>query len=509
MDNDISSFKSRNLLPDAASVSTQYLEVANENEKELTHLHTQRSMAEYVNKYLKQDVDMNNLLPVNSGIDNINIETQINRYNELVLTRNNLQSNSSANNPFIKELNKSIAALRQSIIKSIDDLVAMLNIQIKTSRDTGLSTKQKLASNPQQAKYLLSVERQQKVKEALYVYLLQKREENEISQAFAAYNTTIVNNPRSSKNPIAPKTNLVFMFALLLGLMIPAAILYLIEYLDVYVRSRKDIETLIVPFLGEIPLQEKKNAVQTSAHIVIDTTSRNLINEAFRILRTNIDFMYNTEKNGVGKVIMTTSIYPGSGKTFISMNIATTITLTGAKVLIIDSDIRKATISHSTKCAKEGLSSYLSGNCDDIFSLIVKEEYGQDNIELSILPVGAIPPNPSELLLKPRYAEMLDILRKEYDYIFIDCPPIGIITDASIIAKHCDIALFIIRAGHLELQRLPEIDALYASKALPNMGVILNGTTVSSHKYGYRKYGYGTYGYYNYKSYGESHNDKN
>lgn len=504
VDNDISSFKSKNLLPDVASVSEKYLSQSGENEKNILVLNTQLAMARYIGNYLRHDVTLNQLLPANSGVDNMKVESQIAEYNTLLLQRNNLQANSSAKNPLVIDMNHSLASMKEAIIRSVDDLIAILAIQIDKITISETKNLGKLASNPNQVKYLLSVERQQKVKEALYLFLLQKREENELSQTFTAYNTTVVNPPQGNPFPIAPKKSLILLVAFVIGLLLPAIILYLIESMNTLVRSRKDLEVLTIPFIGEIPLAvgEKKRRFSCKkeplpSSVVIEEKSRNVINEAFRIVRTNIDFMRGKAEQRT--VIMTTSVHSGSGKTFISTNLAISMAVKGAKVLVLDADLRKATFSTLVDSPAKGLSDYLNGSITNVNEVIVR---GTLHRHLNVIPVGTIPPNPSELLLSTRFEELIQRLRSEYDYIFIDCPPVEVVTDAAIIAKLCDLTLFIIRAGLMDRRTLPEVEDIYVSNRLNKMCVILNGLEYTGSKYGYRRYGYSSYGYGKY-GYGE------
>ncbi|MEG2366301.1 MAG: polysaccharide biosynthesis tyrosine autokinase [Alistipes sp.] len=497
VDENISAFKSKNLLPDVAAVSNKYMMQSTENERNLLGLTTQLAMTRYIGNYLRADKEMQKLLPTNSGIDNMNMETQISEYNTLMLQRNNLLANSSEQNPVVKSLNKSLASMKEAIIGSVDDLIAILKIQVSNISNSEAKNRDNLASSPNQVKYLLSVERQQKVKEALYVFLLQKREENELSQTFTAYNTQIINPPMGSPLPVAPRKGLVLLMAFFLGAALPMGILFLIESLNTLVRSRKDLEGLTVPFVGEIPaVGEKKKRfaypkkVIPPVGIIIEGHSRNMVNEAFRIARTNIDFMRGKVQRGT--VIMTTSMNPGSGKTFTTSNLSVAMAIKGSKTIVLDADLRKASLSILVKSPKRGLSNYLNGEVEDIHTVAIKGEFNEN---LTIIPVGTIPPNPSELLLSARFEALLQQLRGEYDYIFLDCPPVEIVTDSAIIAKQSDMTLFVVRAGLLDRRMLPVIESLYASKQYNNMCMILNGTDHNSGKYGYQKYGYGKYGY--------------
>ena len=381
--------------------------------------------------------------------------------------------------------------MRGSIITSIDNEINALNTQINSFQASEHESQQRIASNPTQAQYLLSVERQQKVKESLYLYLLEKREENELSQAFTAYNTRIIAPPTGPSRPTSPVTRNVLAIAFILGLLLPVGIIILRENLDNKVRGRKDIEGLPLPFLGELPQSGKRyrrTDDDKESRLVVKDHKRDMINEAFRVIRTNLDFMLDPDKKS--HVIMLSSLNPGSGKTFIALNMAATYSLSDKRVVLVDLDLRKATLSHSLNAPRHGVSDYLSGRNNDIDSLIMKvPEY--DN--LSLMPAGAIPPNPAELLQRDRLKELIEHLRSEYDLIILDCPPADVVADAAIITKSCDMTLFVIRSGNFDRRMLPIIEEHYEQKKFANMTLVLNSVPVSENRYGYR-YGY-TYGY--------------
>ena len=497
VDENISTYKSENLLPDVQAASSLYLAQSSETNSRILTLNTQLSMARYIRNYLTNTSSKNQLLPANSGLESSNIENQISEYNTTQLQRNNLVANSSERNPLVMDLDHSLQAMRTAIISSIDNLVVTLNTQISTLRQSEKQTTARIAANPSQAKYLLSVERQQKVKESLYLFLLQKREENELSQAFTAYNTRLITPPTGNMLPIAPVKKNILLVAFALGLLIPVVILFMLENMNTTIRGRKDIERLTIPFVGEIPLSYRakkgffRRKKEEKAIIVVKEKSRNVINEAFRVVRTNLEFMMG--KDAHSKVIMVSSLNPGSGKTFITMNLSTSLAVKSKKVLAIDMDLRRASLSdyiHSPKC---GISDYLSGQVPDYSSIIVK---GETIAGLDVIPVGTIPPNPTELLFSERFATLLEQLRMEYDYIFIDCPPVEIVADASIINKYSDLTLFIIRAGLLDRNLLADVEKFHTERKYGNMSLILNGTDGGGNRYGY-KYGY-HYGYAGY-----------
>ena len=498
VDEDISSYKSEHLLPDVQAAASMYMAQSSETNAQILALNTQLSMARYIRNYLTNATSKNQLLPANSGIESPGIEQQIAAYNTAQLRRNDLVSNSSEKNPLVVDMDQSLENMRHAIITSIDNHITTLNTQLRSLRQSERQTTARIAANPTQGKYLLSVERQQKVKESLYLFLLQKREENELSQAFTAYNTRVITPPSGSMMPTAPVKKNIALVAFALGILVPVVIIFIRENMNTKVRGRKDLEHLSLPFVGEIPLAEggkKGKKAKASKEIIIHQGKRDIVNEAFRVLRTNLEFILDArEAQGKAGITLITSFNPGSGKTFLTLNIAATFALKGKRVLVIDGDLRHGSASAYVDSPQPGLSDYLGKRVEDIDALIREKA---DYPGLSVLPVGTIPPNPTELLAEPRFRELIEALRSRYDYIFIDCPPIDIVADTQIIEKLAERTLFVVRAGVLERDMLPELQRYYEEKRFKNMALVLNGTEGSGHRYGYRygyKYGY-QYGY--------------
>lgn len=504
VDEDISSFKSENLLPDVQAAASMYMTQSSETQTQILAINTQLSMARYIRNYLTNTTSKNQLLPANSGIESSGIEQQIAEYNTMQLRRNDLVANSSESNPLVVDLDESLQNMRGAIVTSVDNLIVTLNTQLRSLQQSEKQTTARIADNPSQGKYLLSVGRQQKVKEALYLFLLQKREENELSQAFTAYNTRVITPPVGSMFPTAPIKRNILLVAFVLGLLIPVVIIFVRENMNTKIRGRKDLENLSLPFVGEIPLAFRKKELKPEAkNILIKQGSRNIVNEAFRVLRTNLEFMLDRKEDGKASIILFTSFNPGSGKTFLTINTAACLSLKQKRVLVIDGDLRHGSASAYVDRPSKGLSDYLGKRENDIDHLIVGNPAYPG---LSILPVGTIPPNPTELLAEPRLAELVEMLRIRYDYILIDCPPVEIVADTQIIEKLADRTLFVVRAGLLERDMLPELQRMYEEKRYKNMALILNGTEGGGSRYGYRygykygyHYGYGSNSYYSNK----------
>lgn len=497
VDSDISSYKSRNLIPDVQAVSGLYLTRTSEIDRQIQELRSQIYTGKFVRNYLTSSVSKNQMIPVSSGMADMNIANQIADYNRALLERNNLVAGSSESNPLVRDKDASLEAIRQSIISSVDNQIATLDAQVEQLQLSEQSAATRLAESPRQAKDLLGVERQQKVKESLYLFLLQKREENELSQAFTAYNTRIITQPTGSNSPTAPVGSKIFLIAFVIGLMLPVAGIYLLMVLDTKVRTRSDIEKLTAPFLGEIPQyypSGKKKRFRLPWHyieridaIVVKHGKRDSINEAFRVLRTNLEFVC---KGNGHNVIAVSSFNAGSGKTFTTVNIAAALSLKGLKVLVIDADLRHASMSKYVGSPAKGIVSYMSGDSKDVKKLIC---HPADCKSIDILPVGVLPPNPSEIVADARFEELVKSLGEQYDYVFLDCPPVEIVADAHIVDDYVDRTVFIIRAGLLEKQMLSELESYYSTSKFKNIGIVLNGTESEYTKYYSHRYGYYSY----------------
>lgn len=523
VENEISSYKSANMIPAGASdVSSIYVGQATSASAQSTEISNQLRMARYVRDYLTNDANRYKLIPANQGVNSPNISGQISEYNTLLLSRNNLLSASSLQNPIIQEKDLQLAELRNALIASVDNHIASLNVELSSAQAIRGQANSKIASSSSQSNFLLNQERQQKVKENLYLFLLQKREENELSQAFTAYNNREISKATGSNVPTSPVPAMIWAIGGIAGLVFPGLIIFLMEAINDKVRGRKDLAELSIPFIGEIPIHRHHRTLKEklfgpwkklrdkikvtfklgqveedkTLHILVKDHSRNVINEAFRVIRTNIEFMM--AKGTRGKVIMLSSFNPNSGKTFVVTNLITSFAIKKQRVLAIDLDLRKASLSAMVDKPKIGIADYLSGVTDSFDDIVVRDathEY------LDVVPVGTIPPNPTELLFDDRLGKLLDELRNQYAYIILDCPPIEIVADATIVGRCADATLFIVRAEVMERSLLPDLQAYYDDNRLPKMSIILNGTTDSFSYYGYHRYG-SRYGYYGGSAYG-------
>ena len=485
VESELETFKQRNQIVDIASSAGMYMSESQKYNTDVLELETQLRLANFIKDYLTDPAKETDLIPSNTGIGDMNIESQINLYNTAKLKRDHLIDDSSANNPVVLELNNSLRAMKQNIIRAVDNMIVSLNVQRSDAQSREMRAQNRITSIPTKERKMLSIERQQKVKEALYLFLLNKREENALSQAMADNNARVIDGAEGSNSPISPNRNRILLLGLLVGLAIPSLACLGILFLDTRVHSRKDFEDIVsVPYLGEIPQDKEAGKLneQESPFLLAKEQRDSTVSEAFRILRTNMAFM--ARKDLPQQVIIFTSLNEGAGKTFISKNLGMSLVLAKKKVILIDMDIRRGTLSRQLHLHKTGLTNYLADGT------LSAEDIIQHQDGFDIIAAGAIAPNPAELLMDERLDNLVTELRRRYDYIVVDSVPVGIIADATISNRIADLTIFVARAGRLDRRQLPEIEQLYKENKLHNMALVLNGANL------HRRYGY--YGYYGY-----------
>ncbi|MCF0177131.1 MAG: polysaccharide biosynthesis tyrosine autokinase [Bacteroidales bacterium] len=501
IDRKMSSYMTNNLVTDVSQVSREYFSQNLELNKEIVNYRTQSNIAKSMLASLS-DTQGFPTLPANSGLMDNSISQQIQEYNKLIIERSKLLANTNENNSIIIDMTKAVETIRQNVVQSLEGFVKNNDMIVKSLEGQVSLGKSQLSKAPDQARHLANIQREQKIKEELYLFLLEKKEENDMSQAYASDNSQIIVSPHSTYLPIKPNKPLLLFVALMIGLAIPFVILLVKFIFDDVVHSKEDLKELRATYLGNIPnLNNKKRwdrwiKKKNNFEIVVKKNSTNIGNEAFRILRTNLDFI---NQAGNYKVFITTSLMPGSGKTFTTLNLAASYALKGKKVLVMDVDMRMATASkYFLKTTKHiGIADYLSGYSNDSEEIIIKKSIMD---EIDFIPVGTIPPNPAELILSERLKNLIEELRSAYDYIFLDTPPIDVVAESGVIAGFADMALFVVRAGQFPVELLSEINDLYDQKKFKNIVVILNAVKHES-GYGYGKYGYGHYGKYGYGHY--------
>lgn len=489
IDREIARFRGDNRLSRNTASKLVQEAVSSKEQEAVFSLSNQLELAKFIKSYMQQN-GSKEVIPTNTGINAGTVENLIDSYNTKLLDRNRLAANSSENSPVVKDYDKDIATMFAGIQSAIDSHIKELERQVADANKEIENSRSRITSTTQNTKELQTLLRQQKVKNVLYLFLLQKLEETELSKEFSASNNRILVHPSGSNTPVEPMQKPIIMLALTLGTMLPLIVIFLLVITNRKVRGRRDLEGIDIPFLGEIPLCKESKKQSSGNRLVVKPGSRNVINEAFRVMRTNFEFM--NDKDRQSTVVLTTSFNPGSGKTFITMNLGASLAIKGTKVLVIDGDLRRAAASGHIPATDRGISDYLSGETNDINDIIVTDT-GYDNLHL--IPVGPLPPNPTELLNSKHFANLIAAARERYQYILIDCPPVEIVADTQIIGEYCDRTLFIVRAGLLQREMLDELQDIYDNKRLKGLSMILNGTHSSGGKYGYGySYGYG-YGY--------------
>lgn len=440
------------------------------------------------------------LIPSNTGIQNTGIESQIQQYNEAMLRYQKIATTSSNENPVMIELTRQIATLKQNIMRGLANYTQSLQMRQSQARQQQSMASGSMIAVPSQEKAITEVSRQQKIKEQLYMYLLNKREENALQLAITEPNAKVIEAATGS-GPISPIPSRIMMIGLLIGLLIPALLLYAVFWyysMDNNIHTRHDIENAVdIPIIGELP---SKKASQRDREVIVTENGRDRISEAMRIIRSNIDYMTKPVE-GKGVVVQFTSTMSGEGKSFVAVNLALSLAHSGKRVAAVDLDLRKGRFSEYVGLDNVGLgvSAFLSGNINELSQITQKGKF-HDNLD--VICVGAIPPNPTNLLMSDRFAELIERLREAYDYVILDTVPYSIIADAGLINRHVDLTIYVIRDGKIDKRYLEDLEKMYNEEKIRNLSILVNDIKIDNKNYGYGSYGYG-YGYgYGYSNYG-------
>lgn len=479
VEQDVESFKKANQVTDIESEAKLFIEGSNEYDKKGVETEIQLNVVSSMLDFMKKSTN-SDLLPSNIIAGEGDSSGLISSYNQLVLDRNRILKSATAENPSVLKMDQQIASLKSTVGASLQRLKSTLTIQKRDLNNNEGILNAKIEKIPVQERQFRVIARQQKVKEELYLYLLQKREETAISLSATEPNARVIDTAKAGKMPISPKKNIIYLGALLLGLLIPFGIIYTDDLLDTKIKSRMDLEgKTLIPFIGDVPTSDSPSEI-------IKSESRTSSAEALRIIRTNLEFMLSKAEEGLAKTIFLTSTFPKEGKTFVSANLAATFALSGQKVLLIGMDIRNPRLDEYFTLPERGFTNYLSSKDLKLDDLIVKQDGFED---FHILPAGIIPPNPAELLMSKKVDVLFNELKSQYDYIIVDTAPVSLVTDTLLIAKHADCFIYVARANFLEKRMLNIPNTLYKEQKLPNLCLLLNDTD-STKGYGYG-YGYG------------------
>lgn len=494
---ELESFKREAGLTDLSSDAQLAVSEQSAYEKLCVENGTQLNLVQYLSEYIQKPENATATLPANVGLNDETLSDLIAQYNALILERNRLLRTSSETNPVVRRLESNIQDMRAGILTTIASVrKGLLITKADLDRQAGKYAG-RISNAPAQERRFVSIQRQQEIKAGLYLMLLQKREENNIALAATANNAKIIDDALADDFPISPNKKIIYMAAFVLGLGIPVAIIYILNLLSYRIEGRADVERLTnVSIIGDVPLNDSED----KHAIAVRENDNDIMAETFRSLRTNLLFMLGDPDR---KVILVTSTMSGEGKTFIASNLAVSLALLGKKVIIVGLDIRKPGLNKVFRIhhKEKGITGFLSApQSTDLRSMILPSEVS-DN--LHVLPGGAIPPNPTELLARKSLDDAIELLKKDYDYVVLDTAPIGMVTDTQLIARVADISVYVCRADYTHKNDYQLINELYANKRLPGLCTVINGLDMKKKKYGYY-YGYGKYGrYYGYgKKYG-------
>lgn len=479
------SFKSQNKLTDIEAESVLFLENVNEVNKKHLEVATQMEVTNTMIAYLNEG-DNAKLLPTNlSGQESEGMAELINTYNTLVIERNEMLKNSTDKNPVVKNINSQIDQLRSTVLNGLQTQKTGLRIAMNDLRRQEAIMDNKIAKVPGKEKEFRGIEREQNLKEALYLYLLQKREEASINMAVTAPKAKIVDYANSTVKPVAPKKMIVMGGAFLMGLLIPFLFIYVGDVLNNKIVTRKDIERALpnLPIIGELPsLGDKEEKI-------IADDDRSVLAEAFRILRTNLQYMFvNHNVEDGAKTILVTSTTKGEGKSLVSSNLAVTLADTKKKVVLIGADLRnpqlKQYIQHNKR--QSGLSNYLYNDNIELDDIINPSGIKSN---LDMISSGSIPPNPAELLMGDKIKTFFEALKNRYDYVVIDSAPLLLVTDTFLINKYADVTVYVMRSGYAESKFTDFVSDTLKEKKLERVAMVLNDVSMANFGYG-NKYGY-------------------
>ena len=511
---ELQNYKQKNGMVELKMNASNSVSNQNTSEQKLAEMETQIELFNTIAREVESSSrNLTQVIPSNVGLDDESSTSLINKYNELVLERNRLLRSASESSPVVEPLTDQIRDLNVNIRRAI--AAARKNLQIQRDAVLAQVTKytDQVEETPQQERMLTQIGRQQEVKSGLYLMLLQKREENSISLAATADKGRLIDDPQLN-GKVSPNSTYIMLIALVIGLAIPVLIILIIQFFRYKIEGHDDVARLTkLPIIADIAIAS--NSAKGKADIVVHENQNNQMEEIFRSLRTNLQFMLHEGE----KVVLFTSSTSGEGKTFTAANLSVSFGLLGKKVILVGLDIRRPRLAEQF-----GINDHKHG----ITNLLVKDNPNREDVEAQILPsgvnknldllmAGPVPPNPAELIARNSLDTIIEILKEKYDYIMIDTAPVGLVTDTLQIARVTNVSVYMCRADYTPKASFAMINSLAKEEKLPNMAMVLNGVDMSKRKYsyyyGYGKYGkygrYGRYGGYSYGSYGNYGNYSN
>ena len=490
-ESNLESYKKKNELINLTNDASNALNKLTEYQKEQVELETQLNLVTALLDYVDDPRNAFNVVPSNLGLKDADMSNLLNKYNDYVIQRNRLLKSSSPENPYVKRLTAQLEEMWPTIRLSLKSVRENILTQKRSAEDQYNLFSRRVGEAPTQERSLNNIIRQQEIKVELYLMLLQKREENYISLNSTAAKARVIDDPRST-GQVSPKTKVILLGALVLGLCFPVGLIYLLGLLRYRIEGREDVEMLTkIPVLADIPLAPK--SLDGELSLAVRENSNDMMEEAFRGLRTNLRFVLSEKEN----VIACTSCIPGEGKSFVSTNLAMSLALLGKRVIIVGLDIRKPRLVKLFGLSSDhrGITTFLSSDSGDFQDLDKQIHHAVLNPNLDVLPAGVIPPNPGELISREQLDHAIALLREHYDYVIVDTPPVGLVSDTLSAARVADMTIMVCRADYSPRNNFQLINALHHDNKMPKITLVLNGIDLKKRKYGYY-YGYGKYGKY-------------
>ena len=471
----VENFKTKNKLTDLDIQTGLDLNTSSEIQSKILDLNAQINLVDFISEHIENNEE--SLIPANLGLEDAATNENTSIYNRLLLERNRIIENSSKLNPTVVNLEAQINSLRMSIKQSLTNLRSSLTFSLREARSIESQINAKRNVAPQQEREFQDIKRKQLIIESLYLYLLQKKEENAISLGIPTPNAKIIDKAGGSDIPVSPKRFLVLIISVIIGFIFPAVLITIQQIFDNKFHTREDVEKEVkAPLIGDIPRLNSRNKI-----LIGDHQLNNTIAESFRLLRTNVNFMLSGAEDKAKSIFITSSV-SGEGKTFVSMNLATSLALLNKKVLLIEADIRKPNIKDYLEVQSSmGLSHFLMDKNLKISDVVFKN----DDYNFDILESGVIPPNPAELLLNGRFEEIMSFAKDNYDYVIVDTAPVNMVTDTLLFGNGADLFIYVVRANYLDKRLLKVPNLLFDEKRLPNMTILVNDINLDKRGYGY------------------------
>ncbi len=486
----VENYKQAQGLTDITSEAGLFIEQTGTLEEKRLEIETQLSIITFIDDYMNKKENRNQLLPANTGVQNISLSNLINEYNTLVLKKKRLENTASPTNQIMVDLTAQIESMYNNVLISIRNEKRSQQLARKDLMDKSNENMTRIRAIPRQEREYTEIKRQQGVKESLFLFLLKKKEENYLSMTMVVPNAKIIDKPRTNGIPVSPKRSIIFLLALAAGFILPVLVIYFREVLRYQIENKEELQKISdVPVLGEIPRSTE------TGNVVIHEHGTDSFTEMIRLLRTNLLFVLNDPSK---KIINVVSSISGEGKTFVTINLAMSLAFLDKKVLVVGLDIRRPKLGEYLGIDnRTGITLYLSGHLDK--SKLIRPSGYHPNMD--VVTAGPVPPNPNELLMKKTLDDLMAEFREQYDYILLDTAPVGAVSDSFSLNRFADASVYVVRADYTPKRNIAEATQLYHQKKLNNMYFVVNAEDIQkiTYKYGYgRKYGYGygkKYGY--------------